>query len=386
MARLGALIAGLVAAASLASSVGSGAPVPTRHLEYVVRDGETFVYDIDRGHRLVQTIDLPQTKAIRGVMASPATHMLYISYGGDGGSEGHGSMLRYDLVARRVVWTRSYSTGVDSGAITPNGRTIYLPTGENDHGGHWDVIDARTGAVKGEIDGGSGPHNTIVSLNGRHVYLGGHDADYLEVADTRTNKVVKRIGPLKRGIRPFTINGRETLAYTTATGFLGFQVSSIVTGKVLYTVSPQGFPYDPKSFGLSTPSHGISLSPDERQLYVLDAANNYVHVYDVNHVPAKAPRKIADIKLTKPISGQDSPCASDLCARFGWLQHSTSGRYVYVGDSGDVIDTVARRSVANLEPLHNTRKMIEIDWRGGVPVFTTSRIGVGRVTRKRSGA
>ena len=40
----------------------------------------------------------------------------------------------------------------------------------------------------------------------------------------------------------------------------------------------------------------------------------------------------------------------------------------------------------NLEALHNTRKMIEIDWRGGVPVYTTSRIGVGRVTRKRSGA
>ena len=382
MMRLSAVIA----VALLASFGGRAAPPAVERRLYVTNKTGISVYDIDRGHRLVQTIDLPQTKAIRGVMASPATHMLYISYGGDGGSEGHGSMLRYDLVARRVVWTRSYSTGVDSGAITPNGRTIYLPTGENDHGGHWDVIDARTGAVKGEIDGGSGPHNTIVSLNGRHVYLGGHDADYLEVADTRTNKVVKRIGPLKRGIRPFTINGRETLAYTTATGFLGFQVSSIVTGKVLYTVSPQGFPYDPKSFGLSTPSHGISLSPDERQLYVLDAANNYVHVYDVNHVPAKAPRKIADIKLTKPISGQDSPCASDLCARFGWLQHSTSGRYVYVGDSGDVIDTVARRSVANFEPLHNTRKMIEIDWRGGVPVFTTSRIGVGRVTRKRSGA
>jgi hypothetical protein len=40
--------------------------------------------------------------------------------------------------------------------------------------------------------------------------------------------------------------------------------------------------------------------------------------------------------------------------------------------------------VLNLEPLHNTRKMIEIDWRNGVPVFTTSRIGIGRVIRKRS--
>jgi len=394
--RVACLVAASLAAAALSaggsalgvdrapSAAFSSASSRTRHYEYVVRDSATSVYDIDRGHKLVDTIELPQTKAVRGVMTSAATHMLYISYGGDGGAEGHGSMLKYDLVARRIVWTRSYPTGVDSGAITPNGKTIYLPTGENDLGGHWDVIDARSGAVTHEISGGAGPHNTIVSLDGKHVYLGGHDADYLAVAETRTNKVIRRIGPLKHGIRPFTINGKETLAYTTATGFLGFQVSSIVTGKVLYTVSPKGFGYDSKSFPLSTPSHGISLSPNERQLYLLDAANNYVHVYDVSRVPAAAPRRIADIKLTKPIAGKDSPCASDLCDRFGWLQHSRSGRYVYVGDSGDVIDTLTRHSVLNLEPLHNTRKMIEIDWRNGVPVFTTSRIGIGRVIRKRS--
>jgi hypothetical protein len=35
--------------------------------------------------------------------------------------------------------------------------------------------------------------------------------------------------------------------------------------------------------------------------------------------------------------------------------------------------------VAYLPTLRNTRKMLEIDWRGGVPVATTSRQGVGYV-------
>lgn len=53
--------------------------------------------------------------------------------------------------------------------------------------------------------------------------------------------------------------------------------------------------------------------------------------------------------------------------------------FVYVGDSGDVIDTVTRRAVAFLLALGNTRKLLEIDWRGGRPVSTTSRSGLGDV-------
>ena len=43
------------------------------------------------------------------------------------------------------------------------------------------------------------------------------------------------------------------------------------------------------------------------------------------------------------------------CGRIGSLQHSADGRFVYVGDAGDVIDTARARSVANLEALHNSR-------------------------------
>ena len=55
--------------------------------------------------------------------------MLYVSYGGDGGGNGNGSMLAYDLLRDRVVWHRDYENGVDSMAISPNGKTIYMPEG-----------------------------------------------------------------------------------------------------------------------------------------------------------------------------------------------------------------------------------------------------------------
>jgi DNA-binding beta-propeller fold protein YncE len=145
---------------------------------------------------------------------------------------------------------------------------------------------------------------------------------------------------------------------------------------VLYTVRlPSRFGPDP-SFTSSAPSHGISLSPNGRQLWVMDGANSYVHVYDVSQVPRRPPRHVADIRLSRPIRGNEEPCSYD-CVRSGWLQHSRDGRFVYAGDSGDVISTRTRRIVAFLPTLYNTRKHLEIDWRDGRPVSTTTRIGLG---------
>jgi len=111
---------------------------------------------------------------------------------------------------------------------------------------------------------------------------------------------------------------------------------------------------------------------------VIDQPNSYAHVFDVSGLPASAPIQIADIPLA-PMTGTQAGCSYD-CLREGWLQHSLDGRYVYVGDSGDVIDTATRKSVATLTPLANSRVEIEIDWSGGVPIATSSRSGLGYVT------
>jgi DNA-binding beta-propeller fold protein YncE len=347
----------------------------TRHFEYVVNDGELWVYDIDHHNRLVSTIKVPQISHSHGVVASPATGTLYVSYGGQGGPNGNGSMLAYDLRRNRVLWVRHYTTGIDSMAITPNGRTIYMPQGEKatstNPSTSWSVIDAATGAVTGSINTGLGPHNAIMGPGGRYVYLGSVDYPYLDVVSTATNRVIRKIGPLHGpgAGRPFTINGSQTLAFNTAASFLGFQVSSIKTGRVLFTVAPPGFSWNPHTFGY-VPDHGISLSPNERELYLIDTPNGYVHVFDVSRLPRSRPRDVANIKLAHPPPND------------GWLQHSRDGRYVYVGRAGDVIDTKTRRIVAFLPPLQRTADFLEIDWRAGRPVSTTQRYGVGYVVAR----
>jgi len=352
-----------------------GAAPSTTHYVYVFPDGGLYVYDMDNGQRLVKQVKLPMFQGGRGAVVDPATASLYLSYHGDGGPNGNGSLLKYNLLTDKVVWTKDYPFGIDSMAISPDGNTIYMPDGQASNDGTWHILNASDGSITGSIfvNTGAAAHNTIVSLSGSHVYLGALNYNYLVVVDTSTNQIIQQIGPLVAGVRPFTINRAETLAFTTSTGYFGFQVSSISSGNVLYSVPINGFT---ASTGL--PSHGISLSPDEKEVYVIDTANSYVHVFDVSGLPDQAPRQVADIPL-RSMQGTENPCRYD-CNREGWLLHSRDGRFVYVGDSGDVIDTSTRKVVANLPSLYNTRKYLEIDWSNGVPVATSSRSGLGYST------
>ena len=78
------------------------------------------------------------------------------------------------------------------------------------------------------------------------------------------------------------------------------------------------------------------------------------------------------------LTGNETPCFYD-CTRGGWLQRSVDGRLLFVGDSGDVIETATRKVLTTLSTLAQTKKSIEVDWQGGVPIATSGRTGVGGV-------
>jgi hypothetical protein len=162
-------------------------------------------------------------------------------------------------------------------------------------------------------------------------------------------------------------DAEQGVAFVTQRGLLGVRVLDLHTKRALYVTHFKGFTWNPR-FGPDPPSHGLSLAPDRPELWVLDAPNSVVHVFDVSELPGRPPRPLEDIRLSKPISGDESPCTNS-CGRIGSLRHTADGRFVYVGDAGDVIDTHTREIVANLEALHNSRTQLEVDWVGGKAVF-----------------
>lgn len=336
------------------------------HYEYVAGVGKLYVYKIGKRPSLVSRFALPGVDEIRGIGASAATGMLYVSYGGFPSGSGH--VLEFSLYRRKIVYDRGYPFGVDSFDISHDGRLLFMPTGENTSGDTWHVLAAATGRVVGAIAGGRSPHDTVVGATGRHVFLGGASARYLYEADaTRPWKIVGRMGPLEPavapGIRPFTVNAQDTLAFTTGDHYLGFQVSDIATGRVLRTVPVPGFNIPP-TYTQSAPSHGIGLSPDQRHLWLVDEPNRVVHEFDISGLPRKAPVLVGTVRVS-----------SDP----GWLNLSRDGRYLFVGSAGNVIDTSTRRTVATMAALTGSRYNIEVDWSGARVCAAYPRASLGYV-------
>jgi hypothetical protein len=340
----------------------------TRRLLYVATPGVRnyleygghglLIFDIDDHHKFLKRIPTagpaPDGKPsnVKGICASAKTGRLYIST--------LDKLQCLDLLTEKLLWEKSYEGGCDRMSMTPDGKVIYLPSLEKDH---WHVIDALTGDVIAKVIPRSGAHNTIVGLDGSRAYLAGLKSPLLRVADARTHEIVKEVGPFSAPVRPFTINGKQTLAFVNVNDLLGFEVGDLATGKMLHRVEvPPEFKKGPvKRHGC--PSHGVGLTPDEKELWLTDAANQSVHVFDATVMP---PRQVASIRV------RDQP---------GWITFSLDGRHAWPS-TGDVIDTKTRRIVATLTDelgrAVQSEKVVEIVFADGKAVRTGDQFGIGR--------
>lgn len=318
-----------------------------------------IVFDVDAGHKFVRRIpaggldDKGKPLNVKGVCASAATGRLYVST--------TKTLTCFDLLTDEVLWEKPYPGGCDRMSTTPNGKAIYLPSFE---GPHWHVVDGGSGDVVAKIEPNSGAHNTVVGLDGSTAYLAGLRSNMLEVVDTATNKAVRQVGPFSKPIRPFTVNGRQTLVFANVNDLLGFEVGDLTTGKVLHRVEVAGFEKG-KVKRHGCPSHGVGLTPDEREAWVCDGANQRLHVFDLSTLP---PKQTASIPV------REQP---------GWVTFGLDGKVAYPS-TGEVIDVATRRVVATLADEHgapvHSEKMIEVHFAGGRVVRTGDQFGLGRVT------
>jgi DNA-binding beta-propeller fold protein YncE len=365
--RLFLLAVVVVAGVSAASSIADDSPKDRRFLYVAVPGIRNYlefgghgllVFDIDDGHKLVRRIptagldDNGKPRNVKGVCASAATKRVHIS-------TTH-TLMSLDLETDRLLWERPYEGGCDRMGITPDGKTIYLPSFEQDH---WHVVDAISGNVIAKIVPNSGAHNTICGLDGKEAYLAGLKSPLLTVADTAAHAARRTVGPFSASIRPFTVNGRQTLVFVNVNELLGFEVGDLRSGKKLHRVEVDSFQTGPvKRHGC--PSHGIGMTPDESQIWVCDAHNERMHLFDATMMP---PRQIASIKL------REEP---------GWITFSLDGKYAYPS-TGDVIEVASRRIVTGLTDetgaTVHSEKMVEIHFRDHVPVRTGDQFGLGRV-------
>ena len=322
-----------------------------------------LVFDAARDFRFVKRIPTWEYPAfetpenVKGIAVSASLGMIYVST--------VKRLAAWDLMTERKVWEQTYDGNCcDRMAMSPDGRTMYVPSFEHEN---WYVVDARTGNLIKNLPtpDSAGAHNTIWSVDGTKVFMAGLRSPVMSIADPKTNTVVQKVGPFAASVRPFTVNGAGTLIYANVNDLLGFQIGDVKTGKVLHTVAVQGYGWSrPRLAGHGCPSHGIALSPDEKEVWVTDGANSAVHVFDNTTMP---PKQVQSIKV------RDQPF---------WLTWSAGGKWVYTS-TGDIIDTASRKVIASLKDELGRdvqgEKAVEVIYQGGKLLQTVDQFGVGKV-------
>jgi YVTN family beta-propeller protein len=342
----------------------------TERLLYVADKSGVSIYDINDGHKFLRKFEVPDTAEYKGISASVQLGKLYLT------SNLKDELVCIDLATETIDWRRHYSDGyVDSQAITPDGKTLYVPLRDGDS---WWVLDAATGDVKAKIPvthgkqyapddhpiGGIGPHNTWMNRDGTRVYLQVLTVPYVFIADTKTNKLIGKVGPFSKGLRPIAVSDDEKYVFANVDWLLGFEVGQARNGDqwggpMLHRVEArtpasrlEQLPNPPARKPHSTMSHGINITPDQKEVWVVDGVYGYLYVYDVTSMP---PKHVADIPLFKDPSERPRP---------GWISFSLDGRYAYP-DGGAVIDAKTKKVAARIP---TSEKLIEIDFRDGKPV------------------
>lgn len=317
-----------------------------------------LIFDINNNHQFIKRMETggfhPNKKPsnVKGIAVSIPNNSVYIST--------LESLQRIDLSSGKIIWEKMIEGGADRMSISPDGMIMYLPSLENKF---WNVVDCKTGEVIKKILGFKRAHNTVYGSSGDHVYLGDLGSPWLKIAETKTHTIINKAGPFGNFIRPLTVNGKETRAYVTVDSLLGFEVGDLTTGKKLARVTVEGWEKGPvRRHG--NPSHGIGLTPDEKEIWLCDGFNMRLHVFK-----AEEPyQQLTTIPL------QDMP---------GWVTFSRDGKYAYPS-SGEVIDVKTRKVLLTLKDEFNnsvaSEKMIEVDFENGKAVRSGDQFGVGRRT------
>jgi len=314
---------------------GRGFTLGEKELIYAAVPGSIVVLDAKNNYNFVKRIVFEQQPAtlplesIAGMAASTATNMVYVS------TRGH--LYAIDLLSEKVVWKNAYEPGTccERGQVTPDGLTLEVGSDlKNFHR----VIDARTGQVKGIIPTPQSMfnHNMNMSPDGKTVFDAAN-GNTMTIADMATMKPTGTI-TFSDHVRVFVINHDATRVYANLNNLLGFEIADVKTRKIIKRIEAPAEMWkakwaDPNQhfYGHGAPMHGIAMTPDESEIWIPDAINNQVLVYDNTGEWPK-------LDLSKSIKTE---------APNGWITMGLDGKLAYMA-SGDVVDVKTHKIVGLL--------------------------------------
>ena len=248
--------------------------------------------------------------ALSRMDAQSTTHSLWVTLGDSD------QLVEVDPVTFSEIRRIKVDRGVHGLAVSTDGSRVYVAS---DKTGNFQIVDARRGAIIGQIPIGkdpnqmtltkdgrfayvpmrgegtiavvqldplrlvkklpspAGPHDAYTSADGSRIYVGAQYGTGIVVIDPATQSVLHTI-PTPEGVRPLEPAADGRTIYVALSNLLGFVVVDAQTRKVVRRIElgtlPEGVPQPYKA----TWTHALQLTPDGRELWLCDDINDLLRV------------------------------------------------------------------------------------------------------------
>jgi len=253
--------------------------------------------------------------------------------------ESENNLKVIDTRTDKVVDTIPLTGRPNQCASTPNGRYVCVPIR---NGNSVDIVDTVARKVV-KVLPVSLPHNCYDADDDDAMFVSSMGDQEINLIDLKKMAYAKRI-PVGGVPRPYAVSQDGKRLYAALSDFHGFVITSIPDQKIVARVELPPAPPVACRLEPHTPTHGIELSPDGKELWVTSLADSGVYVYDV-----------ATSQLSSEIRVGKCP---------NWITFSPDGRYGAVSNSGSddssVIDTRTRREVARVKVGKGPKRLLAV--------------------------
>lgn len=307
-----------------AASIGLGQSraLPPRSLLLVTNSEGDDITVIDL-EKLAATHDWRVGERPHGIAVPADTTIAYTTI------ETEKTLKSLDTADGKVLSTLALPGRPNQCAVTPNGKFVAVPIFDGDS---VQIVDSASMKIVKSLPVKM-PHNCLNAGNNEHIFVTSIRGRQVNMIDLRTLEYIAEI-PVGGVPRPIAVDHEEKTMYVALSDFHGFAIVDIPARKVVHKVEfpalPPGTDLRPL---LNTATHGLTLTPDGKELWAASVPTGNVFVYDVK-----------SDKVAPPIAIGQLP---------NWIAFSRDGRYGCVTNTGSndcsIVDRRNKKEIARVK-------------------------------------
>lgn len=300
----------------------------------------------------ISVIDLTSLRVIGDIHVGPHVHGMAVQADGSrlfSTSEGDNSLRIFDTSTGNLLSAIKLTGRPNQCAVTPDGKYVAIPIRDKES---VDIVDVAQQKVVKTLPV-KAPHNSFNAGSNRYIFVSSMGDHAINMIDLDKMDYAASI-PVGGVPRPYVITRDGRTMYVALSDLHGFVVVDIPEKKVVRRVEmPAGHPTPHEHPGepINTLTHGLALSPDEKELWVTSLLDDAMYVYDVRSQ-----------KIVGHLPVGSGP---------NWVAFSPDGKYVSVSNAADddvsIIDVKARREVARLKVGREPKRLVAASVPSGQP-------------------